>query len=162
MNPLKLFLKLNRLFFELTMALQDDSWNMLPFGIQYYGQLKHFFEACANIAAGDFTTSDPSHAGVNLEHLDEMDDESKLKILSIILQAKPLFDKYIEAAHSQIGYWVAHMLRPEMKDRYLGDILDPNLKKTILEKVSSYINSYLNHRKPAGSITVSHCNPSSK
>lgn len=48
-KPLKLFLKLTRLVSELTMALQDDSRNMLPFRIQYYGQLKHSFEAYANI-----------------------------------------------------------------------------------------------------------------
>lgn len=42
-----------------------------------------------------------------------------------------------------------------MKGRYLGDILDPNFKKTIIEKVSNNVNSYLNHRKPAGSITIS-------
>lgn len=155
-KPLKLFLKLTRLFFELTMALQDDSWNMLPFGIQYYGQLKHFSEACTNIAGGDFTAGDLSHAGIKLEHLDEMDAESKLKTLSTVMQARPLFDKYIEAAYSQAGYWVAHMLRPDMKDRYLGNILNPDLKITILKKVPSYVKFYLNCRKPGESVTVSY------
>lgn len=85
-----------------------------------------------------------------------MDKESKLKTLLTITQARPLFDKFIEATYSQTGYWVAHMLRPDVKDSYFGDILDPCLKNTILEKASTYVNFYLNYRKPSGATAVSY------
>ncbi|CUS24996.1 putative transposase of the Rover family [Lachancea quebecensis] len=155
---LKLFLKLTNLFFELTMAMQDDTLNNLPNGIQFYIQVHRFFGACYQILIGNVGDENLEIAGVQLKNLDAVREEGKSEILSTIVQSRSLFENYYNFASAQIRYWVAHILRPDMKIQSLSKILDMETEKLIVSKASKYVSYYIACHKSDISTEYSHPN----
>ncbi|SCU81771.1 putative transposase of the Rover1 hAT-like family [Lachancea sp. 'fantastica'] len=146
-HPLKLFLKLTRVFSSLTMDMQDDALNNLPNGIQFYTLLHRYFEACALISKGDVSDENLKIAGIQLRHLEVVEEDQRSSILSTIVETRYLFEEYYNSAIEQIGYWVAHILRPDMKIQSISKILDTEAKELIVSKASSYVKYYFDQHK---------------
>ncbi|SCU80743.1 putative transposase of the Rover1 hAT-like family [Lachancea mirantina] len=140
--PLKLFLRLTNVFSDLTTDMQDDALNNLPNGIQFYTLLRKYFEACSLISSGDVSDENLTIAGIQLKHLEAVEEAQRSNILSTIIESRSLFEKYYNLASAQIGYWVAHILRPDMKAQSISKILDPEAEKLIISKASNYVNYY--------------------
>ncbi|CEP63182.1 putative transposase of the Rover hAT-like DNA transposon [Lachancea lanzarotensis] len=148
---LELFLKLTNLFLELTTDVQDDAMNNLPNGIQFYTLLHRYFEACSQISMGNNSDENLKIAGIQFNDLVVVSEENKSKILSTIIESRSLFERYYNLASAQMGYWVAHILRPDMKIRSLSKILDRGTEAHIISKASNYVYCYLGCHYPGRS-----------
>lgn len=110
MEALEFFLRLTRIFHEYTMLLQDDSLNALPNGIEYYMQIDNFFTSCEQIRNGSTDGKHLQNTGLKKKHLHCIEETSKCAVLSAVMDGYPKFQKYLEIALAETGYWVAHFL----------------------------------------------------
>lgn len=80
--------------------------------------------------------------GIDKKVLNSVSQEVGPGVLSSIIEARPLFEKYYYYAIDQTGYWVAHILRPDMKLASLDYVLDPQTKADVERKVYDYVECY--------------------
>lgn len=145
METLEFFLRLTRIFHEYTMLLQDDSLNALPNGIEYYMQIDNFFTSCEQIRNGSTDKKHLQNTGLKKKHLHCIEETSKCAVLSAVMDAYPKFQKYLEIALAETGYWVAHFLQPYCKTAFLMSNFGEDFRQKVRSSADRYVNDYLAH-----------------
>lgn len=63
----------------------------------------------------------------------------KEQVLSAVMDSYPKFDKYMNLAFKEPGYWVAHILQPNRKIDLLTRSFDQSFIEEVIESATSYV-----------------------
>lgn len=134
------FVRIARIFQEVTMLLQDDTANSLCNGIEYYMTIRQYYKSCKYLKNGSNDISHMTNVGLKKSHLPS--NNVKEQVLSAVMDSYPKFEKYMNLAFKEPGYWVAHILQPNRKIDLLTRSFDQSFIEEVIESATSYVINY--------------------
>ncbi|SCU92155.1 putative transposase of the Rover1 hAT-like family [Lachancea sp. 'fantastica'] len=148
------FVRLTNIFKDLTMMLQDDEANSLSNGIDYYMLIDSYFESCEKLRKGSADSECLEDVGLKQSHL-SLSKDIKEQALSAVLSARPLFDKYKAIAYEEPGYWVAHILQPNVKTIALDSKFDEVDQDRYRRMAGRHVDWYISAVRHGASVETS-------
>lgn len=140
MEYILFFVRIARIFQEFTTLLEDDTTNSLCYGIEYYMILRQFYKSCEELKCG---SDDILHmTNIGLKKTDVPSNEIKEQVLSAVIESYPEFEKSMDFAFKEPGYWVAHILQPHRKTDLLTRSFDQSFIEEVIESATSYVVNY--------------------
>ncbi|CDO95905.1 unnamed protein product [Kluyveromyces dobzhanskii CBS 2104] len=133
------FVRIARIFQEVTMLLQDDTTNSLCNGIEYYMTIRQYYKSCEELKNGSNDILHVANVGIKKTHLPS--NTLKEQVFSAVMASYPKFEKYMDFAFKEPGYWVAHILQPHRKTDLLNRSFEQSFKEDVIESATSYVVS---------------------
>ncbi|QEU61072.1 hypothetical protein KDRO_D07700 [Kluyveromyces lactis] len=140
MEYILFFVRIARIFQEFTMLLQDETTNSLCNGIEYYMNIRQYYKSCEELKSGSDDILHITNVGIKKTHLPSND--IKEQVLSAVMDSYPKFEKYMNFAFKEPGYWVAHILQPHRKTDLLNRSFDQSFKEEVIDSATTYVVNY--------------------
>ena len=136
-----IFVRLTRVFHEVTLLLQDDTTNSLCNGIEYYAIINQYYKSCKLIKDGSSDCHHLQNIGLKEQDL-SVTKQVRDRVLSAVLSSWPIFEKCLKTAFNEPAYWVAHILQPNCKTSMLDRSFDQAFRDGILHTAELFFDDY--------------------